>query len=441
MEKNKKESNINLMLIGLIIVLLISSITIWGYILLRNQLESNPQVNPKTQTIIREKDNQEQEKEGVDMDADLGEFELSFLKLENKGKNNIYSPLSIKYALYLLRDGANGETLTQIENIIGKETDVKKYENIEDKLSFANSVYIKESFQERVKKAYIENVKNRYNAEINYDKFESAKNVNDWIDRKTFGQIKNVLNDNQVTNADVILINALAIDMKWKNQFAPENTQGKAFFLSDGSKMQATTLYQETRSDDVSYYKDDDVTALCMDLEDIGDNKLSFMAVMPNEENLSEYVKDFKLEDLEKIESNLKLTSEEENKVQIYIPKFEYDYELNFKDDLIALGLGDIFKANVPDFTNITDDSMWVTDAIHKANIEFKEEGTKAAAVTVFTMKANGMAVEKDYKPIVVDINKPFLYFIKDKESGEIWFVGTLYEPSDWQEDKADYNK
>ena len=285
--KNKK--NTKLLLISLIIVLFIAAIVIVGTMVFMNATEEKPQEQKINQNKVNTNSGDAQTDE-----EDLGEFNLSFLKLENneknKGKNKLYSPLSIKYALYLLRDGAEGNSLKQIENLVGTSINVKKYENIKDKLSLTNSVYVRDSYKDNVKNDYIENVKARYDAEVNYDSFLSADNVNSWIENKTFGQIKNLLKDYQVTNSNLILINALAIDMKWKNQFDTDETQGKAFFLSDGTKMEATTLHQTIGSDDVSYLKNDEVTALSMDLEDIGDNKLSFIAIMPNEENLDKYI-------------------------------------------------------------------------------------------------------------------------------------------------------
>ena len=80
---------------------------------------------------------------------------------------------------------------------------------------------------------------------------------------------------------------------------------------------------------------------------------------------------------------------------------------------------------------------LYVSDALHKANIDFTEKGIKAAAVTVIYM-TDGIALAED-KPIEINIDKPFLYVIRDKNTGEIWFVGTVYEPNSWEKDKADY--
>ena len=105
-------------------------------------------------------------------------------------------------------------------------------------------------------------------------------------------------------------------------------------------------------------------------------------------------------------------------------------------DDLKELGITDAFE-NSADFSNMSDTALYVTDALHKANIDFTEEGVKAAAVTVIMMM-DSMAI-KEERPIEITINKPFMYVIRDKNNGEIWFTGTVYEPNSWKDDKADY--
>lgn len=90
------------------------------------------------------------------------------------------------------------------------------------------------------------------------------------------------------------------------------------------------------------------------------------------------------------------------------------------------------------DFSNISNTILYVSDALHKANIDFTEKGIKAAAVTVIVMADKSM-VATPTKPKEIKIDKPFLYMTRDKNTGEIWFVGTVYEPNYWENDKLDY--
>ena len=381
----------------------------------------------------------------ADIKGENTNFELSFLQLEDKQENMIYSPLSIKYALKMLQEGASDNTYTQIEEIVGN-SNLPTYRNIENTLSLANGIFIRDTYYQYVKDNYKDILVNKYNAEIRQDEFQSAKNANEWIEEKTFGKIENMLNDDIVTNPDLqmLLINALAIDMEWKNQFDENDTNGRKFYLADGTEMIATMMSRESSSEDISYYMGDDITAITIDLKEYEETQLEFMALMPNT-NLEQYVDSLTMDNIEEITQKLNSASNTKAGVKINIPKFEFDYDLNLKDDLIKLGITDAFNGNLANFSNMADlertqKNLYVSDALHKANIEFSEEGVKAAAVTVFgMMDVTSIGVEKEI-PIEINIDNPFVFLIRDKNTNEIWFVGTVYEPNYWEEDKGDYS-
>lgn len=424
--KEKKEIKIKFKTaVILVILLLIVIMTIFAVMI--NSKEQNG-IGRNT-TIIGNK---------VGEQATDSDFSMKFLKMENNKQNMIYSPLSIKYALKMLNEGANGNTKTQIENVIG-ELNLTKYNNVNKVLSLANSVYIRDTYAKYVKQDYKKILTEKYNAEINYDSFSNANNINNWIENKTLGIIKNMINDELVQdpNTEMLLINALAIDMEWKESFDGSKTYGEEFNLENGDKMTATMMHKETTSDSVSYYKDKDITALTMDLKKYEDTQLEFIAIMP-EKDLSNYTETFTMDDLNNIIKKSTLASKTKYGVDISIPKFSFDYDLKLKDDLIKLGITEAFDGKLADFSNMSNRELYVSDALHKANIDFTEKGVKAAAVTVIVMQDKAM-IAAPTKPEEIKIDKPFLYVIRDKNTGEIWFVGTVYEPNSWEEDKADY--
>lgn len=359
------------------------------------------------------------------------DFDFEFLKIENKKENMIYSPLSIRYALQMLKEGATGNTKAQIEKVIGN-TGLKKHDNITDVLSLANALYIKESYSNFIKDEYKNKMINNYSADVKYDPFENANNINDWIENKTFGQIKNMLNDGDVTdpNAVMFLINALAIDMTWQEKFDVEDTNYGKFYQENGNEMNVTMMHKNTTSDSISYYIDNKITALSMDLEQYENEQMEFIAIMPKTD-LSKYVENFGMDTLKKIDANLTKASKTKHGLNISIPRFSFDYELSLKEDLINLGITDAFNDMLADFSNMSIKGLYVSKALHKANIDFTEKGAKAAASTVIVMSNKSVALEEE-SPIEVEIDKPFMYLIRDKKTGEIWFLGTVYEPTPW---------
>ncbi len=140
----------------------------------------------------------------------LGAFDLSFLQLENENKNTVYSPLSIKHALQMLKEGSNGDSKKQIDSVID-EYKANKYNNSAN-MSFANAMFIRNSYKYQIKESYTSNLSNKYNAEVILDSFERADNVNSWVNNKTFGLINNLFDD--ISDYQYILINALAIDIE-----------------------------------------------------------------------------------------------------------------------------------------------------------------------------------------------------------------------------------
>jgi len=378
-------------------------------------------------------------------DVEQIDFEFTFLKFENEKKNILYSPLSIEYALNMLQEGAAGNTYKEINKLIGN-TELAKYESIEDNLSFANGLFIRDIYSEFIIANYVNTLKEKYDAEVIVDPFKDAHNANKWIEDKTLGIIKNVLDDKVVQRRDtgMIIINALAIDMEWVRPFLSEDTQGDIFYLDDGSEMEATMmLNEEVRNDCISYYKGSDITAVSMDLKEYKGKQFEFMAIMPKE-NLSAYVENVTMKQIDEIDKNLKSSYSEPDGVNVRIPKFKFDYELKLKDDLKSLGVNDAFNKKSADFSKMADlvklqGKVFVSEAIHKADIEFTEKGVKAAAVTVIVM-GFPLGMQAPKRPVEVRINKPFMFVIRDKSTKNIWFTGTVYKPNAWADDSSDYS-
>ena len=358
-----------------------------------------------------------------------------FFNLEKSGENIIYSPLSIKNGLSLLNAGAAGETKTEIENILG-DAELPKYQNVPNVLSVANGVFIRDSFSNKVLSSYSDTVSQKYQADLIYDSFAGTNTLDNWIKDKTFNLIDK--SGAQLTpDTEMVLANALAIQMNWKSRFSDNKTGGRKFYKNDDSEITATTMHQKTNEEDVTYYTDDDITMLKMPLEPTDDASLEFVAVMPSG-NLTDYVNNLNISDIEEKLANSTSASATEEGIEIYIPKFKFEYSLDFVNDLKKLGIEKAFNRNVADFSNMASDPLYLSDAIHTANIDFSEEGVKAAAITVFIMDAV-TAMPREEEPVIINIDHPFFFMIRDKNNGAIWFTGAVYQPNLWENDSAEY--
>jgi len=369
-------------------------------------------------------------------DVKIDSFTYALLKLEVKDKNIVYSPLSIKYALSMLNEGAGGNTKKELDDLLG-DLYLTKYENIDKVLSLANAVFIRDTYKKQVKDEYIDALEDKYNAELFYDSFESADKINGWIEEKTFDIIKNMLNDQQVQNPnlEMILVNALAIDMKWKSEFDTESTRGGNFTKADKNVVKAAMMSREGNSSD-KYYLDDDYTALSMELKEYEGTVLEFVAIMPNNEDLKTMITaDDMNSNLEKVLNGLHKT-DKDKVLRINIPRFEYEFSISLVKDLMSLGVNDAFTMKA-DFSGISKSELLVGDVLHKANIKFSEKGIKAGAATVIMLYDKAMIEERKIERVVFD--KPFMYIIRDTKTGEVWFTGAVFEPLLWEDVEDDY--
>lgn len=405
-------------IIGCVIGILLGGAGIFGLIKLLEKPTSCPDCNcPKNISSS-----------GIDLD---------FLKLENSGENIIYSPLSIRYGLSLLSAGADGKTAEEINSVLG-DAELSTYQNEADVLSLANAVFIRDSFGEYVLPEYVSTVGDKYNSEVIYDSFESSSAMDDWVSQKTFGLI-NSIGIEPDGELNMVLANALAIQMDWASSFESSSTNGDPFYTSGGEEIEATTMHKETSSSNISYYVDDNITTLQMPLKktDAG-VQLEFTAVMPSGD-LGEYIDNITLDELNSTLDGTIPADATEAGISISIPRFKFDYALNFKNDLQSLGIQQAFTRGVADFSKMASQRLVIGQAVHKANIDFSEDGIKAAAVTAFAM-VNDMAPMYELKPTEVIINRPFFFVIRDKENGAIWFTGAVYQPNLWENDATNYS-
>ncbi|MBQ9029783.1 hypothetical protein IJ114_03405 [Candidatus Saccharibacteria bacterium] len=464
----------------------------------------------------------------------MSDFDLEFLKIENEPLNKIYSPLSIKYTLAMLRDGAANETKAQIENLIG-DYQPKLYLNNENR-SLANGLFVRDSFQESILSSYTDDIKTKYAAEVIADPFVNANGINSWINEKTFGIIPKLVMDDVVQGSDFILANALAIDMNWNNQIqcamnnedipcikysisynhekysdsintlGADRITGKVNYETinfNGSENNVITarigasinnydiikelgeeyirdtvkkayaewlaeadvkakdgieqnvdVYVEGYmkelaenygkvgySTDFTLLDNEEVKVFAKDLKEYDGDTLQYVGIMPKKASLADYTKGLSAEEITKIINNLKPIEASNFKQGVVtrikgnIPFYDFTYELQLKKDLQSLGVEDVFDREKADLSNLTSEKSNILDAIHVANIDFSNNGIRAAAVTALAgLGGAGAGFRYDWDVPIEEIDmtfdKPFLFLIRDKSSGEVWFTGTVYEPS-----------
>ena len=418
---NKKKMIIAIIFLTLIIIFLI---------VYKKVIKNNYEVDPPTPAPIVEKTN----------------FDFKAISETNnlvKKQNYLVSPLSMGYALSMLNEGAAGNTKTEIDNLLNGYK-LPNIANVKNKIGIANLIFMRTKYKNNISPEYIDTLKQNYSSDVMFDPFETPDKANEWISKKTFKMINDAI-DNISEDFVLGLANTIAIDVEWRSKFECNNTTKKEFTKVNGKKMDTAMMKGEN---DVYYIESEDAKGIIKDYN-IYDTKtnevvyeenedtiaLEYIAILPK--NIEDYLKKFNEKEFKQLLESKK-ESDSKTDIEYYLPKYTYDFTYNDFDKMLKnLGMKDAFIGGKANFKNmVTKESgleLFVSKSIHKTHIELSENGTKAAAVTIFMMDKNAISMDPKEK-ITIEFNQPFIYIIKEKNSDNIWFYGTVFEPLKWEE-------
>ena len=354
-------------------------------------------------------------------------------ELSGSDENLMVSPLSVSMALGMTRNGAANETLEAMTNTLGFEGQTENEINesykyiIETfsaldpkvKLQIANSIWYRSDFQ--VEQPFIDANTQYFNASVTPLDFSSPTAVdiiNGWVNEKTNELIPKIL-DQIPGDAVMYLINAVYFKGQWKYQFEQKNTVSKPFTLQDGSVIQVAAMNQHAT---FNYYKGTGFEAI--DLPYNQGNYTMTVLLPDADKKVSDVVSQL-------TQANWNTWSRQftEMDIELQLPKFKYEYdEQNMKPILTAMGMGAAFSPDYADFTRINrDGGLFISRVLHKTFIETNEEGTEAAAVTAVEISETSAGPDQPY---YFTINRPFVYFIQEKATGTILFIGMVMNPN-----------
>lgn len=340
------------------------------------------------------------------------------LSAEASGKNIMFSPTSLNFALGMIAEGAKGETKEILDDYLGTNDfaayakeylDKIKAYNTEDesygyqsKVEIADAVWVDNglTLQEKFKNM----VSDSFGAEVEAVDFSAAEKtcdvINSWCDKNTEGLIPKIITPDLINdNTGLCLTNSLYFESGWSGE--PWNVSDTEESFGKKEKTKYMTCIGDR------YYENDKATAFGRDYA----NGLSFIGILPNDEG------DFNLEDLD-IGGLLK-SNPEYDEVDCKMPKLNFETNTVLNDMLSSLGLDNLFSGNA-DFSGIADQNVNVDTILQKTKLELDENGTKAAAVTAVTMECMSATVEKE--PIIktVELTRPFAFLIYDRSNNEI---------------------
>ena len=351
-------------------------------------------------------------------------FEL-FGSCAKKDENVMVSPVSVSVALTMAANGAQGETLSQMEEVLFGYEDLedinKKLSGLSDTLGqyedvswkMANSLWFREQEVIQLQDDYVRNMQKWYDGELYRAPFDSTtvRDINHWVDEHTDGMIDEII-DEIPAETILYLLNAVTFDAEWEEVYTKEAVWDDTFTMEEGPTQEMSMM----NGTEMRYLADANTTGFIKPYKE----GYSFVALLPQEGmSLADYEAQL---DAEKWQGLMESVSEE--RVYTRIPQFSTEYEAELNDVLVDMGMEDAFDEEDADFSNmlLADDTIRIGKVVHKTYIEVDELGTKAGAVTSVSMDANSAMPEEEPKRVY--LNRPFVYVIIEDSTGLPVFIG-----------------
>ena len=368
-----------------------------------------------------------------DMDAGAAaaaDFGVRLFKTSiEEGENTLISPLSVLYALAMTANGADGETLAQMEQVLSMDVDnLNSYmlaylellpESKDYKMSLANSIWFKDDPNFAVEQSFLQTNADYYGAGAYKAAFDEGtrNDINNWVKEHTDGMIPEII-DEIPDEAIMYLVNALAFDAKWADEYEEHQIREGRFTMEYGIRQDVDMMHSEEHT----YLEDDMATGF---IKYYKDRKYAFVAMLPNEGvSVSQYVDSLTGEHLREL-----LNNPQDLTVFASIPKFETEYDIEMSEVLQEMGMTDAFDWQVADFSrlgtyNVDGMNICINRVLHKTFISVSEQGTRAGAATAVEMVAEGAMEIVEFKEVVLD--RPFVYMLIDCETNLPFFIGTM---------------
>ncbi|MGD9117702.1 MAG: serpin family protein, partial [Dehalococcoidia bacterium] len=357
-------------------------------------------------------------------------FDL-YQQLKSEEGNLFYSPYSISLALAMTYAGARSETETQMAdaldfllsqdrlhpafNALSLELD-SRGEGAQGKdgegfrLNIVNAIWGQKDYTFLAD--FLDVLAVNYGAGLRVLDFigapeESRVTINDWVADQTEDRIEDLIRPGLINSMTrLVLTNAIYFNAAWLNPFDEDITRDGNFYLLDGSPV---TVPMMSQSEYLGYAEGDGYLAVELPYDG---EELSMVILLPDSGQFEAFENSLSAEPVAAIIENLNY-----REVALTMPRFEFDSEFSLLEALSALGMPVAFSGGA-DFSGMTGNrDLFIADVVHKAFVAVDEAGTEAAAATAVVME---MTAVPDV--VEVSLDRPFIFLIRDIETGAILF-------------------
>ena len=366
-------------------------------------------------------------------------FEL-YQALREGDDNLFYSPYSISLALAMTYAGARGETAQQMADTLhfilsqdrlhpafnsldidlGRRGEGAKGKDGKGfRLNIVNAIWGQRDY--RFLPVFLDLLAENYGAGLRTLDFASAPEesritINNWVSDQTEGQIEDLIPQGVIDALTrLVLTNAIYFNAAWQHAFEEDMTEDGPFYLLDGGQITVPMMRQ---TETFGYAEGDGYQAVELPYDG---RELSMVVLLPRAGQFEAFEEALDIQRVDGIARGL-----EHKRIALTMPRFEFESGFSLKETLAAMGMPVAFSEGA-DFSGMTGDTdLFISDVIHKAFICADEAGTEAAAATAVVIAPASLPEA----PVEVTVDRPFVFLIRDIETGTIIFAGRIMHPS-----------
>lgn len=367
-----------------------------------------------------------------------------YQELVDENENQMLSPYSISTALAMVYAGADGNTASELQNVMGYDANNTAFHqtfnqltnSIEQNVSspansevnVVNKIWRNTGFN--FLPAFEAIMNNEYLAPVVATDFSQSaaarQQINNWVDQETHQLIPELLPSGFITDQTAsVLVNAVYFKADWEHQFAPGMTQPQQFQTSSNT-VTADMMSELIPTNTLRFTEDADAEVLELFFKD---KQSSMLIILPKDQNIG--INNFVQQKLSKTKvdqwlNDLDYPSASNSNFSVQLPKWNFENDFDLVATLKALGINDAFSRASCNLTKMAEGSLFVDKIKHKTVIATDEGGVEAAGST-----AVGIGITS-VPPIArtITANRPFVFIIKDTETNSILFIGHLQDPS-----------